>query len=163
MFTKVEVCVKKELPVVEAELPTIIPILTKVATDMNWSIFLKALTAIPSIVNEIEVIHGQTVSGVSKQAMAQQALTALTGGVNSVLSSSNQAIATAASSLASSVIDNSVAAAKAQGTGAFASTVVAGAINTAIGVAQTIAVAQSVNQTPATTTTVVTSTPVATA
>jgi hypothetical protein len=59
------------------------------------------------------------------------------------------------------VIDNSVAAAKAQGTGAFASTVVVGAINTAIGVAQTIAVAQAAASNPNTTTTVVTSTPVA--
>ena len=87
----------------EAELPTIIPILTKVATGMNWSIFLKALSAVPAIVNEIEVIHGASVSGASKQAMAQQALTALTGGVTSVLSSSNTAIATAASSVSCSV------------------------------------------------------------
>lgn len=109
---------------------------------MNWSIFAKALNAVPYLIQLIEGIHGATTPGVTKQAAALTALAALTGGADSVLSSSNQQIADAASQVAVQVINDSVAAAKAQGTGNFAPTVIAGAVDTAVGVAGVVAVAE---------------------
>lgn len=110
---------------------------------MNWSIFAKALDAVPYLIQFIQGIHGATTPGVTKQAAALSALATLTGGADSVLNSSDQQIANAASQVAASVINDAVAAAKAKGTGNFAPTVIGGAVDTAVGVAGVVAVAEA--------------------
>ena len=107
--------VKKDLTYAEQIAIAIAPLIAKGALPMaiNWAAFLKGLEFLPTIISTVEGIHGQQVAGATKQAMALQALTAITGAADSVLNNKNTEIANAASQLATAVINTTVADTKA--------------------------------------------------
>jgi hypothetical protein len=79
---------------------------------MNWGLFLKyafqALTLVPQVVIGIEQIKGGAKQGASKKELAMKSL-GLANGVSSAILPEHQAAIDAATALASTAIDNTVA------------------------------------------------------
>lgn len=96
------------IPVVE---PTAIPIQkSEVQNTMGWAGWLaKLLQLIPLVVQGVETIHTEAKNGTVKKQMAMDALGFATAGAQAFAPDSQQAAVAAASDLASTVIDKTVA------------------------------------------------------
>lgn len=80
---------------------------------MDWLKYLvQALAMVPYVVSGIESIHGSTISGASKKALAMQAL-GLSSSVAEAMDPGQAPVIQAATQLASSTIDGVVAVMKA--------------------------------------------------
>lgn len=84
---------------------------------MWLTIIQMILSLTPAVVNAIQTIHGDQVAGADKKKMAQDTLAIATQAATGVLANDpkDQALAQAASAVASVAIDQTVAIQKAQG------------------------------------------------
>lgn len=81
-----------------------------------WQVWLlQALVNLPAVIQGIQHIHGDAIAGADKKKLAMEALGLATGVAGQVVPAELQPAVSAATALASSAIDNTVALLKATG------------------------------------------------